>query len=289
MRGRRVAGWGAALRALFIVYREAPATDKRTESVVNIALGAGWLGVACYLLWLITAQTILLDLAMQVGVWLFLVVVLVTVSHRMIPFFSSTVLENYVVVRPSWTLPVLLLGTAGHVGLMLANLPQWLFVCDLPLAVLGLYHSLRWKFLQSFKQRLLATLHIAFLWWSVAMLLFSAQSLALLMGSEPILGKAPTHALGIGFAASMTLAMASRVTLGHSGRPLVLDHLTWICLLGLSLTALLRIAAEIPWFSDRLGVSFNVLAAAAWLVFMAIWVIKFAPLYFRPRSDGKPG
>ena len=284
-----LAGWTGALRALFIVYREAPASDKRTETVLNFALGAGWIGILCYLLWLITGQTILLTLSVQIGVWLFLVVVLVTVSHRMIPFFSSTVLDDYTVVRPTWALPVLLVCVIGHLALTLAELPQWLFVCDLPLALLGLYHSLRWKFLQSFKVRLLAVLHIAFLWWSVAMLLFSAQSLVLFMSGEPILGKAPMHALGIGFVASMTLGMVSRVTLGHSGRPLVLDGLAWACFLGVSLTALLRIAAEIPQLADSIGVSFNLLAASAWLLFIGAWVIKFAPLYLRPRVDGKPG
>ncbi len=284
-----LAGWSAALRALFIVYRQAPATDKRYETVLNFALSAGWTGLLCYLLWLITSQSVFLNLSQQVGIWLFLVVVLVTVSHRMIPFFSSSVLENYKIVRSNWTLPVLLIGVLGHLVLTLAELRQWLFVFDLPLAFLGLYHSFIWKFFQSFKVRLLAVLHIAFLWWSIAMLLFSVQSLALLIGAENILGKAPMHALGIGFIASMSLGMASRVTLGHSGRPLVLDGFSWACFLGVTLTALLRIAAEIPLLAESIGVSFNLLAAGAWLLFMGAWVARYAPMTLRPRIDGKAG
>lgn len=284
-----LAGWGAALRALFIVYRQAPAEDKRYETVLNFALSAGWTGLLCYLFWLITSQAVFLSLSQHVGIWLFLVVVLVTVSHRMIPFFSSSVLENYTVVRPHWTLPVLLIGVLGHLVLSLADLRQWLFVFDLPLAFLGLYHSFIWKFFRSFKVRLLAVLHIAFLWWGVAMLLYSVQSLALLFGAENVLGKAPLHALGIGFIASMSIGMGSRVTLGHSGRPLILDGLTWACFLGVSLTALLRIAAEIPLIAERSGVSFNLLAAGAWLLFMGIWVARYAPMTLRPRIDGKAG
>jgi uncharacterized protein involved in response to NO len=284
-----LAGWAAALRALFIVYRLAPASDKRYETVLNFALGAGWIGLLCYLLWLITSQPLFLDLSQQVGIWLFLAVVLVTVSHRMIPFFSSSVLENYKIVRPGWSLPVLLIGVIGHLALTLAELRQWLFVFDLPLAFLGLHHSLSWKFFRSFKVRLLAVLHIAFLWWSIAMLLFSVQSLALLIGGEHILGKAPIHALGIGFIASMTLGMASRVTLGHSGRPLVLDGFSLACFLGVTFTALLRIAAEIPLLAENVGVSFNLLAAGAWLLFMGAWVSRYAPMTLRPRVDGKAG
>ncbi len=284
-----LAGWGAALSALFIVYRQAPATDKRYETVLNFALSAGWTGMLCYLLWLITSQHMFLALSQHVGIWLFLAVVLVTVSHRMIPFFSSSVLENYKIVRPDWSLPVLLIGVIGHLVLTLAELRQWLFVFDLPLAFLGLHHSFSWKFFRSFKVRLLAVLHVAFLWWSIAMLLFSVQSLALLIGVEIILGKAPLHALGIGFISSMTLGMASRVTLGHSGRALLLDGFTYACFLGITLTALLRIAAEIPLLSERIGFSFNLLAAGAWLLFMGAWVARYAPMTLRPRVDGKTG
>lgn len=284
-----LAGWGAALRALIIVYRAAPAPDKRTETVLNFALSAGWMGLLCYLFWLLTGWAMLLNLSVQTGVWLFLVTVLVSVSHRMIPYFSSTVLDNYMLVRPRWTLPVLLAGLFGHLLLTLAAYPQWLFLFDLPLALLGFYHTLRWQFLRSFKVRLLAVLHVAFLWWGVAMLLFGIQSLVLQISGASILGKAPLHALGIGFATSMTLGMASRVTLGHSGRPLVMDSFVWACFLGVTVTAVLRIAAEIPPLADRIGVSFNLLAAGAWLLFMGAWVIKFAPMYLRPRVDGKPG
>ncbi len=284
-----LAGWGAALRALLIVYRQAPATDKRYETVLNCALSAGWAGMFCYLLWLITSQSMFLDLAQQVGIWLFLVVVLVTVSHRMIPFFSSSVLEDFKSVRSNWSLPVLLIGVFGHLVLTLVDLRQWLFVFDLPLAFLGLYHSFCWKFFQSFKVRLLAVLHIAFLWWGIAMLLYSVQSLVLLIGAETVLGKAPLHALGIGFIASMSIGMATRVILGHSGRPLVLDGYSWVCFLGLAVTALLRIAAEIPQLAGGIDAPFNLLAAGAWLLFMGAWVARYAPMLLRPRVDGKAG
>ena len=47
-----------------------------------------------------------------------------------------------------------------------------------------------------------------------------------------LFGLAPLHTFAIGFFASMVLGMASRVTLGHSGRPLVLDNFTWLLFIG---------------------------------------------------------
>lgn len=279
-----LAGWGVGLRALLRVYRTAPAADKMYETVLNIALSAGWLGAFSYFLWLAGGYAWCLDFARTAGLWLFMVPLVVTVAHRMIPFFSSCVLSDYPVVQPRWNLPLLGACVAGHAALELLGARQWLWLFDLPLAAMGLYLTAHWGFRRSFEIRLLAVLHIAFLWFGLGMALHTVQSLALLFGA-PILGKAPLHALGIGFLSAMVIAMVSRVTLGHSGRPLVLDGLSWACFLGIEAAALLRIATEFPGF----GPGWSLAAAGAWLVCMSVWVLRHAPMYLRPRVDGQPG
>ena len=64
-------------------------------------------------------------------------------------------------------------------------------------------------------------------WGGTAFALYGADSLLRLAGTSGTLGLAPVHALGIGFFAAMLLAMATRVSLGHSGRPLKADGLVW--------------------------------------------------------------
>ena len=81
----------------------------------------------------------------------------------------------------------------------------------------------------------------------MSMLLYGMRSLILMQQSEGaviLFGLAPLHALAIGFFDSMVLGMASRVTLGHYGRPLVLDNFTWLLFIGFQATALLRIIAD---------------------------------------------
>ena len=282
-------GWTVVLRALFSVFVLAPAKDKHYERFLNAALLAGWLGVFSYGLWLLSGQEAFLNFALRDGVWLFLVPVLFTVSHRMIPYFSSCVLSDYRVVQPRWSLPLLAVGVAGHTVLELAGARRWLFLFDVPLALMALHHTIQWDFRRSFQVRLLAMLHVAFLWFGIAMALYGVQSLVLAVTGTLILGLAPLHALAIGFILSMVVAMATRVTLGHSGRPLAADDFTWACLMGVSVTALLRIGAEIPPFDRAVGVNLSVLAALAWLASLTPWVLKYAPMYLRRRVDGKPG
>lgn len=280
-----LAGWGVGLAALLRVFRHAPTDDKYYERILNAALGAGWLGGLSYLVWLLSEEGFYLNLAIRGGVWLFLVPVLVAVSHRMIPYFSRCVLDNYREIRPGWSLPLLGVGVAGHFALETTGVVQWLFLFDVPLLLLGVHHTVRWGLHRSFQVPLLAVLHIAFLWFAVAMALYSVQSVTFLLTGQYILGKAPLHALGIGFIAGMVIAMATRVTLGHSGRALVLDGYTWACFLGVNGAALVRVAAELSAAAAPL----NLVAAVLWLVSVTAWALRYGPMYLRPRVDGKPG
>jgi len=282
----QLAGWGVGLFALFAVFRRAPKHGAH-EVALNFALLAAVAGILSFFLGVATDSGWSMLLAREVGLWLFLVPVVFVVSHRMLPFFSSTALAGYTAVRPSWSLPLLGVGVIGHATLELLGYPQWLFVFDAPLLFMAIHHSLLWKLRRSFEVRLLAMLHIAFLWFGLAMALYTAQSLALLFGNIWILGRAPLHALGVGFVTGMMVAMASRVSLGHSGRALEADSLTWRVLFGVNLSAALRISSE--FLPLGIAGTLNVLAAATWLAAITPWVWRYLPIYLRPRIDGKPG
>ena len=60
-----------------------------------------------------------------------------------------------------------------------------------------------------------------------------------------VLLRAPLHALAIGYFGSMLVAMVTRVTQGHSGRPLQMGTVPWLCFVLLQAVALVRIGAEL--------------------------------------------
>ncbi len=280
-----LAGWLLAGHALFGVYRQARNRGAH-ERLLNAALTAGAIGLAWFAHSLIAGHPRSFAIARDIGLWLFLLPVLFTVSHRMIPFFSSSALAHYAPVRPGWSLAVFGLGSVGHFAVELAGAPEWRFVFDLPTAISALYLSIAWNLKRSFEVPLLAMLHVAFLWFGLGMALYGAQSLLHVAGAGDWLGRAPLHALGIGFVATMMIAMASRVTLGHSGRTLAADALTWACFLGMNATAMLRIAAEL---APAATTALNTLTAGAWLACLLPWAWRYLPIYLRPRLDGTPG
>jgi uncharacterized protein involved in response to NO len=282
----QLAGWGVTLYSLLAVFLQAPKRGPH-ERLLNLALAAGMLGIACFLVGVFSGAPMAFLMAREFGLWLFLVPVVFLVAHRMIPFFSQSALINYMMVRPAWGPSLMLLCVVGHVLLELTGLTAWRFLADAPLALAALHHSWVWQFRRSFHARLLAMLHIAFLWLGIGMTLYTVQSLALLVTGVDYLGRAPLHALGIGFFTGMVVAMASRVTLGHSGRALEANDLTWYVLFGVNIAAMLRIVAE--FLPGTVGGILNTLAAATWLLSFLLWGWLYAPMYLRPRLDRKPG
>lgn len=283
-----LAGWGIALAGLLRVYLRARHPDKRHARITSTVLALGWLLAAGWFLGELGGFAFPVAMAKSGGAWLILFPVFFAVSHRMIPFFSANVIPNYRIVRPDWALMLMPAGGVTHAALELSGLHGWLWTVDLPMAIAALYLSRAWRLRASFAQPLLAMLHIGFAWLGVALLLYVAQSLAALAGYA-ILGKAPLHALAIGYFASMAIGMLTRVTLGHSGRKLAADGLAWGIFLLFQAVAALRIVADLPGVEFTARSYLYLGGAALWLACFAVWACRFAPIYWKPRADGNPG
>ena len=148
-----------------------------------------------------------------------------------------------------------------------------------------LWLAVAWGLVQSLKIRLLAMLHIGFVWLGLAFVLGGVSQLLGLASGAPLLGLGALHALSMGCLGSLMLAMVTRVSCGHSGRTLVADNVVWGLFWALQLATLLRIAGAVPGASG----GFVLLAALLWAAVMAVWGVRYGSWYGRLRVDGKPG
>ena len=158
-------------------------------------------------------------------------------------------------------------------------------LADAPLAVFFLIHWLRWQPWKCMRPGLLAVLHIAAAWLPIALGLYALQSLLLFADSSLSIGRAPVHALTVGFFGSMLVAMVTRVTQGHSGRPLEMGRIPWLTFILLQGVVLIRLFAEL---AENMAL-WLVIAAFAWLVAFLPWVVRSIWIFMTPRIDGKPG
>lgn len=283
--GLMLAGWASALYAL-----RGALTGKRDKHALSCyaALALGFVGLSAFLGFVLGAPWQLANLAIKLGTFGFLLPTFITVSHRLLPFFSANVVgASYRSVKPAWSLPLLWILLVAHLGAELTHRVAWLWLADVPLALFALGHWLAWQPWKCQKPGLLAVLYLAFAWLPIAFTLYAAQSLTAWLHGGPMLflGRAPAHALTVGFFGSMLVAMVTRVTQGHAGRPLQMGVTPWITFGLLQAVVLLRIYAEVApnapiWL---------IVAAFGWLVAFLPWVARSIWIYTTPRADGKPG
>src|SRR3546814_2902238 len=79
--------------------------------------------------------------------------------------------------------------------------------------------------------------------------------------------------------------MVTRVTQGHSGRPLVLPPVAAYAFVAVQTVCVVRIVGEL--MDDWLG--WQAVAAAGWLIAFLPWILWAVRIYTSPRIDGRPG
>ena len=250
-----------------------------------VALALGFVGLVLGARFLHGADARELFGAIKIGTFGLLLPIYLTVCHRMLPFFSQNVIAGYQPWRPGWILATMLALVFAHLLLELAHAYDWLWLVDLPLALLAASLVVRWRIFDARRVRLLFVLHWGFAWLPVSFALYAAQSAWFAWSGEFAYGRAPVHALTVGFFGSLLVAMVTRVTQGHSGRPLEMGSIPWLCFWLLQVVVLLRISAEaLPnaplWLA---------LASAGWVLAFLPWVLRSAWIYLTPRIDGAPG
>jgi uncharacterized protein involved in response to NO len=95
------------------------------------------------------------------------------------------------------------------------------------------------------------------------------------------------HALAAGVFATMILAVMTRASLGHTGRPLIVAPEITIAYLLLTLSVALRVFGGVIW-PERYALAVSI-AGLAWMMSFLIYLIVYTPILVGPRADGKSG
>jgi uncharacterized protein involved in response to NO len=217
---------------------------------------------------------------------LWMITVLVTiVGGRVIPLFTGNRLGLKIAPLPAWyehtaVASVALLGVVTAIWPAQQYLPWWRLLCCVSF-ILHLYRLLHWQGWKTASVPLLWSMHLSYL-----CIPLSLGCLAL-AGDSQTVTKNIMHLLAIGTVGGMILSMMSRVSLGHTGRPLEMPvSAAWAFVLVL-LAAVVR--ALLPILVPALTMLSWRLSAVLWIVAFAIFVFHYLPILIAPRPDGKPG
>jgi uncharacterized protein involved in response to NO len=207
------------------------------------------------------------------------IVLISVVAGRIIPSFT----RNWLVKQGSARLPTphdwLDRGALGflHTGLFgWAILPEFhpfgalLFLG----AALNSCRLLRWRGATTFAEPLLVILHVGYAWLAVGAALLGLSTFGVVPQSAAI------HALTAGAIGTMTLAVMTRATRGHTGRTLSADGVTTSIFFCITLAAVLRVSASLfnIWTMPLLMAS-----ASLWVASFGLFTLAYGPMLIFPK------
>jgi uncharacterized protein involved in response to NO len=217
-----------------------------------------------------------------------IVLLLITIiGGRIVPAFTVSALRARGVsadMRGSSWVDAIVIGAMIGVVLVDAIAP-WGTVAGGVAALAAIAQAWRfagWRSLRTRGEPLVWSLHLAYAWLPVGL---GMKATYLLSGAN--WSAHWLHALTIGAAASMVLAVMSRASLGHTGRALVASRPIAIAYVLVCLAALVRVfSPSLEAVDYRLTV---MLAGALWVAAFGLFVIVYTPILMRPRIDARSG
>lgn len=206
------------------------------------------------------------------------------VGGRIIPSFTHNWLAKF---RPDAGLPapqgrldlLVLMGTAIALAVWVAApeaaATSWV------LAAAGIAVGLRlsrWRGLRTAPEPLLLILHIGYAWLALGLLLLGLNGVFKIVPPAAAL-----HALTVGAIGTMTLAVMTRASLGHTGNSLSAGPITKAVYLLVTTAAVLRVLS--PLAGERSDFTLWV-AGASWTGAFGLFAIFYGRILLRPRVRG---
>src|SRR5215831_3619412 len=213
------------------------------------------------------------DISIRVGVAV-VVLLISLIGGRIIPSFT----RNWLVRENPGRLPVpfgrfdMIVVLAGALALC-----GWIAAPDrhttgAALALAGLLHLVRlsrWAGERTLRERLLTILHVGYVFVPFGFLLNALAAFEIVPASAGI------HTWMVGGAGVMTLAVMTRASLGHAGRPLTASPATQAIYAAIVIAAVTRVCAAIhPAYSEAL----LHVAAFAWMFAFFGFALAYGPL-----------
>jgi uncharacterized protein involved in response to NO len=152
----------------------------------------------------------------------------------------------------------------------------WAGALLLAAAILQAVRLARWQGQRTLSEPLVAILHLGYLWLVLALLALGLAAIA----PSVVEASQALHVFTAGTIGTMTLAVMTRATLGHTGRALTAGPATRAIYLLVTLGALLRVAAA--WLPIDYGTTVGA-AGLLWAGAFLLYAIAYGPALFRPR------
>lgn len=219
--------------------------------------------------------------AINASVYL-VILFIVVMGGRVIPSFTRNACPGAKVRTPRWLDWTAAVSTAALALAQLAQLGPPTHVIALVAGAANLARVAGWDTRATLDNPLLWVLHVGYAFVGLGFVL-----IGLAPWVSTFAGGAPIHALTVGALGTLVIGMMARVSLGHTGRPLVAPRAMTVAFTLMVLATLVRVV--FPIASSALYVPALVASGSLFALAFILFVIVYAPILTRARVDGAPG
>ena len=271
---------GAFLPVLLILISRELIAVRNWRNLPVMAALAGLAGANLWFHGVVLGDSLATGDALRMGTAV-LTLLIVLIGGRIVPNFTRNWLKQR---EPAGPLPpqfstidglATALTTLALVNWVIA--PGWLWTATTMVIAAGLLllRLARWQGHRTLAEPLVTILHIGYLWVPLGLLQLAAS----IVWSTGGFGTA-AHGLLAGAVGTMTLAVMTRASLGHSGLPLHAGRGTVAIFVFVSLAAVARVLA---WALPAAYTPLLHSAALGWMLAFGLFVVLYGPLMLRPR------
>jgi uncharacterized protein involved in response to NO len=275
----------AFLPALAILIAVPLLRARNRNTPLLLVLGALWFTDATFLCAIALGDIPLASKMLRLGINIVLLLITV-IGGRIVPAFTANALRRRgldAAVRDNrWIGRITIATMLGVVAVDALSSARYAVAAAAGIAALAqLVRLAGWGGTRVLREPIVWVLHLAYLWLPLGLALKAIH-----FGLGAAWSSGWLHALTIGGAATMVVAVMTRASLGHTGRELIVSPAVVFAYVALGVAALLR-AFAVAW--PEMSEWIIRLAALLWIAAFAAVFVVYLPILVRPRVDGRSG
>lgn len=221
--------------------------------------------------------------AINGGFYLFIFMIIFTISQRMIPFFTTAKAPDYKINKSENLLTLVFVFLALKVVLLSFDNVKLNLIADIPLFIIFTKELIKWR-LPLFKvPAIMWVLFFGLYWIPIAFFISIIEGLMAFYDPSIVFEKAVIHTLALGYFITLLVGFGTRVILGHSGSAPHANNFAISVFIVIQLVTIFRIFTS---FSLNFGLNYMALLnlTAILLIFiLLLWSSKYITILLKGK------
>jgi uncharacterized protein involved in response to NO len=274
-----------SFKLLYKIHNNSVVKVKEDTKWILIAFFAGLINHAIFIIstFDFSYSYELSKLAINGGFYLFIFMIIFTISQRMIPFFTTAKDPTYKINKSENLLKLVFVFLVLKVILLSFDNVKLNLIADIPLFIIITKELIKWK-LPLFKvPAIMWVLYLGLYWIPIGFFISITESSMAFYDPSIIFEKAVIHTLSLGYFMTVLVGFGTRVILGHSGSTPHANNFAIFIFIAIQVIVIFRIFSS---FSLNFDLNYTLLinlSAILLLIGVLLWSSKYIVILLKGK------